>query len=157
MSPPSQGFMGGACLGISWSSRRSALWNSPWLTSPTSPIILESLTSPTVFLNRCGLKSAVKPTRTSSTHDGLVFRLSTSNLNSNTSSLRRHHHARITFTKVGTTSLVWRYRFFNQDNQLVWYSTQTTVCVDMDTMEPQTIPDDVRKGVLLHIEPEASS
>ncbi|MGB0515671.1 MAG: acyl-CoA thioesterase [Poseidonia sp.] len=65
--------------------------------------------------------------------------------------------ARITFTKVGTTSLVWRYRFFNQDNQLVWYSTQTTVCVDMDTMEPQTIPDDVRKGVLLHLEPEASS
>ena len=65
--------------------------------------------------------------------------------------------AQITFTAMGTSSLVWRYRFFNQDNKLVWYSTQTTVCVNMDTMETTPLPEDIRAGVLPHLEPEASS
>lgn len=65
--------------------------------------------------------------------------------------------AQITFTAMGTSSLGWRYRFFNQANKLVWYSTQTTVCVNMDTMETTPLPDDIRAGVQPHLEPEPSS
>ena len=60
--------------------------------------------------------------------------------------------ANITFTKIGSTSLEWRYRFLNQNGVEVWMSTQTTVCVNMDTMEPMPIPDDLRRGLEPHLE-----
>lgn len=62
--------------------------------------------------------------------------------------------AKITIPHLGNTSLTWRYRFFNQEGTLVWTSTQTTVCVDMDSMEPQPIPDDIRAGLQPHLELE---
>jgi len=65
--------------------------------------------------------------------------------------------AHITFTNIGKTSLGWRYRFFNQDDVLVWQSTQTTVCIDMDSMEPKPIPADLREGMERHLEAEVSS
>lgn len=65
--------------------------------------------------------------------------------------------AHITFTRIGTTSLGWRYRFYNQEEHLVWSSTQTTVCVNMDTMEPTPIPDDLRDGMKLHLETEGEA
>jgi acyl-CoA thioesterase FadM len=65
--------------------------------------------------------------------------------------------AHISFTRLGTTSLGWRYRFYNQTEQLVWTSTQTTVCVNMDTMEPTPIPDDLRKGIEAHLETEGTA
>jgi YbgC/YbaW family acyl-CoA thioester hydrolase len=66
-------------------------------------------------------------------------------------------HARITITHLGNTSLTWRYRFSNQHGESVWDSTQTTVCVDMDSMDPQRIPDDIRQGLLVHLEGEETS
>lgn len=62
--------------------------------------------------------------------------------------------ANITITHLGNTSLTWRYRFYNQDAVLVWTSTQTTVCVDMDTMEPLPLPEDIRRGLEAHLESE---
>lgn len=62
--------------------------------------------------------------------------------------------AHISFTRLGTTSLGWRYLFFNQNEELVWSSMQTTVCVNMDTMEPTPIPEDLRKGIETHLETE---
>ena len=65
--------------------------------------------------------------------------------------------AHITFTQLGTTSLGWRYRFYNQSEQLVWSSTQTTVCVNMDMMEATPIPDDLRNAIEAHLETEGSA
>ena len=65
--------------------------------------------------------------------------------------------AHISISHLGTTSLSWRYRFFNQDGNLVWSSNQTTVCVHMDTMDPTPIPEDMRQGLMLHLEQEAAS
>jgi len=62
--------------------------------------------------------------------------------------------ARITVPHLGTTSLAWRYRFYNQDGTLVWSSRQTTVCVDMDSMDKLPLPDDIRAGLEKHFEAE---
>ena len=60
--------------------------------------------------------------------------------------------ASVSIASVGTTSLTWRYAFRNQNGDLVWTSEQATVCVDMDTMEKQPIPDDLRPGLNQHLE-----
>jgi len=60
--------------------------------------------------------------------------------------------AEITLTSLGTTSLGWRYEFRRQDGTLVWRSEQMTVCVNMDTMEKQMIPDDLRHDLTQHVE-----
>jgi YbgC/YbaW family acyl-CoA thioester hydrolase len=62
--------------------------------------------------------------------------------------------ARITIPHLGTTSIVWRYRFYNQEGALVWSSRQTTVCVDMETMNPLPLPDDIRSGLKKHYQAE---
>ena len=62
--------------------------------------------------------------------------------------------AHITFSNIGTSSLGWRYRFVNQAGEEVWTSSQTTVCVNMDTMEPMPIPDALRRGLEPHMEAE---
>ena len=48
---------------------------------------------------------------------------------------------------VGTTSVVWRYRLEDDLGQQVWSSRQVTVGVDMQTMEPRPVPDDLREGL----------
>ena len=60
--------------------------------------------------------------------------------------------ATVDITSMGTTSLGWRYLFRNQSNQVVWSCEQATVCVDMDTMEKQPIPEDLREGLKHHKE-----
>ncbi|MGB0617245.1 MAG: acyl-CoA thioesterase [Candidatus Poseidoniaceae archaeon] len=49
---------------------------------------------------------------------------------------------------VGTTSVVWQYRLEDDLGQAVWTSRQVTVGVDMRTMEPCTVPEDLREGLL---------
>ena len=48
---------------------------------------------------------------------------------------------------VGTTSVVWQYRLEDDLGQHVWSSRQVTVGVDMQTMEPCPVPDDLREGL----------
>lgn len=55
--------------------------------------------------------------------------------------------ATIWIEKVGDTSCTWRYEFHNQDNVLLWTSTQVTVCVDMGTMKRISIPAFLRTGL----------
>ena len=64
--------------------------------------------------------------------------------------------ASVAITSIGTTSVGWSYTFVNQHDETVWTSQQATVCVDMDTMEKQPIPDDLRPGLNQHLE-EATS
>ena len=60
--------------------------------------------------------------------------------------------AHVSISHLGTSSLVWEYRFFNQHEDLVWTSSQTTVCVDMTTLKSRTIPNDLKVGLLAHLE-----
>ena len=60
-------------------------------------------------------------------------------------------HATIAIKRVGTSSVTWNYRLYNQDETLLWVSSQVTVCVDMDTLESQPVPDDLRQGLLNHL------
>ena len=55
--------------------------------------------------------------------------------------------ATIWIDKVGESSCTWCYDFYNQRDELLWTSTQVTVCVDMDTMSRIPIPKDVRAGL----------
>jgi 4-hydroxybenzoyl-CoA thioesterase len=55
--------------------------------------------------------------------------------------------ATIWIDNVGDTSCTWCYEFHNQDGQMLWSSTQVTVCVNMDTMNRISIPDDLRQGL----------
>ena len=55
--------------------------------------------------------------------------------------------ATIWIDKVGESSCTWCYEFHNQKDELLWTSTQVTVCVDMDTMSRIPIPKDVRAGL----------
>ncbi|MDB2335869.1 thioesterase family protein [Candidatus Poseidonia alphae] len=60
--------------------------------------------------------------------------------------------AHISISHIGSTSLVWEYRFINQHADLVWSSSQTTVCVDMDTLKPTPIPERLKTGLLNHLD-----
>lgn len=60
--------------------------------------------------------------------------------------------ATVSISSVGTASLGWRYEFVNQGGVALWHSEQTTVCVNMDTMETQPIPEDLRPGLARHLE-----
>ena len=55
---------------------------------------------------------------------------------------------------VGATSVVWQYRLEDDLGQTVWTSRQVTVGVDMRTMKPCTVPDDLREGLLTCGPPE---
>ena len=59
--------------------------------------------------------------------------------------------AKISIQHIGNTSLKWHYQFSNQHGQDLWASSQTTVCVDMDSMQPTVIPDDIRQGLQQHL------
>ncbi|MCH1616728.1 MAG: acyl-CoA thioesterase [Candidatus Poseidonia sp.] len=60
--------------------------------------------------------------------------------------------ASVGITSIGTTSLGWKYEFRNPSGETLWVSEQATVCVNMDTMEKQPIPDDLRTGLTQHLE-----
>ncbi len=60
--------------------------------------------------------------------------------------------ASVSITSIGTTSLGWKYVFQNQSGETLWVSEQATVCVDMDTMEKQPIPEGLRQGLQQHLE-----
>ena len=60
-------------------------------------------------------------------------------------------HATIAIERVGASSVTWNYRLYNQDETLLWASSQVTVCVDMDSLESQPVPDDLRQGLLNHL------
>ena len=63
-------------------------------------------------------------------------------------------HATIWIEKIGTKSCSWAYRFHNQNNELLWSSSQVTVCVDMDTMKSVNIPNWLSEGLEKHIQVE---
>ena len=44
-------------------------------------------------------------------------------------------NAKVWISKVGVKSCTWQYRFFNQNDDLLWSSEQVTVCVSMKNME----------------------
>lgn len=60
--------------------------------------------------------------------------------------------AQLSISHLGTSSLGWTYRFENQDGMVVWTSQQTTVCVNMETMKKQAIPNDLREGLDEHVQ-----
>ena len=57
-------------------------------------------------------------------------------------------HAKIWISKVGTKSATWEYEFRNQDEALLWESTQVTVCVSMDSMDSLEIPEELKSGMI---------
>ena len=59
--------------------------------------------------------------------------------------------ATIWIDRVGESSCTWGYEFHNQNQELLWRSSQVTVCVDMDSLESKLIPEDVKEGLLQHL------
>ena len=59
-------------------------------------------------------------------------------------------HATVWLSEVGSKSCTWAYQFHNQRHELVWTSSQVTVCVDMESLSSIEIPDDIRAGLLQH-------
>ena len=62
------------------------------------------------------------------------------------------HHGDTAVTELwveamGTTSLTFRYRMTNQDGRLIWTSRQVCVVVDIETLKPLAIPDDLREAL----------
>ena len=64
-------------------------------------------------------------------------------------------YATLSIEHVGTSSCTWGYILQNQNHEVLWRSSQVTVCVDMDTLESQPIPDDLRVGLLGHLVEES--
>ena len=56
-------------------------------------------------------------------------------------------NAKVWISKVGVKSCTWQYRFFNQNDDLLWSSEQVTVCVSMKNMESLPIPSELRSGL----------
>ena len=56
-------------------------------------------------------------------------------------------NAKVWISKVGVKSCTWQYRFFNQNDDLLWSSEQVTVCVSMKNMESLPIPSELRLGL----------
>jgi YbgC/YbaW family acyl-CoA thioester hydrolase len=54
---------------------------------------------------------------------------------------------RLWISKIGNSSVEWQYRYFNQGGDLVWSASVMTVCVDMDSLAPMSIPEDLRAGL----------
>jgi 4-hydroxybenzoyl-CoA thioesterase len=55
--------------------------------------------------------------------------------------------ATIWIEELGESSCTWCYEFHNQKDELVWTSTQVTVCVNMETMKRSVIPEELRQGL----------
>ena len=61
-------------------------------------------------------------------------------------------NCKIWVSEVGRTSCKWEYQFENQDGLLVWRASVTTVCVDMQTIEPEPLPDGLKDDLQSCIE-----
>ena len=55
--------------------------------------------------------------------------------------------ATIWIDAVGESSCTWYYEFHNQNRELLWTSSQVTVCVNMESMKRQSIPEDLRQAL----------
>jgi 4-hydroxybenzoyl-CoA thioesterase len=55
--------------------------------------------------------------------------------------------ATIWIEAIGDSSCTWCYEFHNENGELLWTSTQVTVCVNMESMKRISIPEDVRHGL----------
>ena len=55
--------------------------------------------------------------------------------------------ATIWIDAVGESSCTWYYEFHNQNRELLWTSSQVTVCVNMESMKRQSIPKDLRQAL----------
>ena len=55
--------------------------------------------------------------------------------------------ARIWISNVGNKSCTWEYKFYNQNQDLLWSSQMVNVCVSMSNMESMAIPEELRKGL----------
>jgi len=62
--------------------------------------------------------------------------------------------ATIWIDNIGSKSLTWNYKFHNQNDQLLWTSKQVTVCVDIDSLQPQPIPEYLITGLEKHLAEE---
>ena len=52
-------------------------------------------------------------------------------------------HCKLWIESVGSSSIIWKYQFRNQDEMLCWTARVVTVCVDMQTFEKQDVPADI--------------
>ena len=52
-------------------------------------------------------------------------------------------HCKLWIESVGSSSIVWKYEFRNQNELLSWTARVVTVCVDMQTFEKRNVPDDI--------------
>jgi 4-hydroxybenzoyl-CoA thioesterase len=57
----------------------------------------------------------------------------------------------ISMSKIGSSSCVWEYSMTNQLGTMVWSSSQTTVCVNMITIQPVAIPEELRLAMVEHL------
>ena len=64
--------------------------------------------------------------------------------------------ATIWIDSIGSKSVTWNYKFHNQNDELLWTSKQVTVCVDIDSLKPQPIPDYLITGLEKHLSEEIS-
>ncbi len=55
--------------------------------------------------------------------------------------------ATIWIDAIGESSCTWCYEFHNQNRELLWTSSQVTVCVNMESMKRQPIPEDLRQAL----------
>ena len=62
--------------------------------------------------------------------------------------------ATIWIDNIGNKSLTWNYLFHNQNGDLLWTSKQVTVCVDMDSLISQIIPQYLHAGLQKHLSEE---
>jgi acyl-CoA thioesterase FadM len=53
---------------------------------------------------------------------------------------------RVFTSRVGNSSITWEYRFHSADGALLARSSNTVVAVDMDTLKPLRLPDDLREA-----------
>ena len=57
-------------------------------------------------------------------------------------------YCKIIVKNIGNTSITWFFQIFNQNEELCWSSTQTTVCTSMDSIsEKMRVPEWIRKGL----------
>ena len=49
---------------------------------------------------------------------------------------------------VGSSSCTWQYRFCNQHGVEVWSASAVTVCVSIETLAAEPIPEDLKNGLL---------
>ena len=52
-------------------------------------------------------------------------------------------HCKLWIESVGSSSIIWKYQFRNQDEMLCWKARVVTVCVNMQTFEKQDVPADI--------------